>query len=295
MYFNYEDIQNRKFVQSLKIEELDLSNIDNLVLKGIYIEEQPSKYQIPFKSEGVFKDEDSTEIGAYIHLNSKDYHLNEIIQKEIYTSIRFFVECADTDTTLDLSKISANLEGRIEKTDKIKYLHKKHKDLYSLVNNEPEFLVYCGIKEFNGYNNWEEYIYDNLYCDSELIIKYLTTDFEKKDIFQPVFEIWKRYYVIKTQIDFCKEQLNIIQGNSYKPETIDSSYQVFLIEEILRIDNWDDLSATKKGVILSCLLGKNKDNLKKVYIEIGKKISLNSDKLLSDRKKAEETIKKLLG
>jgi hypothetical protein len=59
--------------------------------------------------------------------------------------------------------------------------------------------------------------------------------------------------------------------------------------------DWSSISATKKGEILSHLFGKNKDNIKKIYLELDKKSSKNSDKLLNDRKRADEIVKKLLG
>ena len=107
--------------------------------------------------------------------------------------------------------------------------------------------------------------------------------------------MWIKYYTIRTQIDFCKEQINKLKNVENKPSSIDTSLQIFLLEEIINLKDWSSISATKKGEILTHLLGKNKDNIKKIYLELDKKSSENSEKLLNDRKKADEIIKRLLG
>lgn len=283
---DYEEIENRKFVKKFKLEELILSNIENLVLQNVFVEDE------------IFIDNvktDSIEFDTMITLGSKEYHINQDILKEIYTSIRFFVEVVATDTEFDLNKILTNLEGRIESVEKIKYLEKKHKDLYSQVKNEPEYLVYAEIKDFNGFENWEELIIESLNGEVDFIQKYLTSDIEMSDVPKEISSIWVKYYTIKAQIDFCKEQINKLKNTKQKSGLVDTSLQIFLLEEIINIKDWSSISATKKGEILSHLLGKNKDNIKKIYLELDKKRSENSEKLLSDRKKADEIIKKLLG
>ncbi|WP_309613094.1 hypothetical protein [Flavobacterium sp.] len=283
---DYEEIENRKFVKKFKLEELILSNIDNLVLHNVFIEDEILIDNVRT---------DSIEFDTMITLGAKEYHINQDILKEIYTSIRFFVEVVATDTEFDLNKILTNLEGRIESVEKIKYLEKKHKDLYSQVKNEPEYLVYAEIKEFNGFENWEELIIESLKGEVDFIQKYLTSDIEMSDVPKEILSIWVKYYTIKAQIDFCKEQINKLKNTKQKSGLVDTSLQIFLLEEIINIKDWSIISATKKGEILSHLLGKNKDNIKKIYLELEKKISENSEKLLSDRKQADEIIKKLLG
>lgn len=283
---DYEEIENRKFVKKFKLEELILSNIDNLVLHNVFIKDEILIDNVKT---------DSIEFDTMITLGAKEYYINQDILKEIYNSIRFFVEVVATDTQFDLNKILTNLEGRIESTEKIKYLEKKHKDLYSKVKNESEYLVYAEIKEFNGFANWQELIYDCLTREITFIEKYLTSDFELSDVPKEILSIWVKYYTIKTQIDFCKEQINKLKNTRQKSSFVDTSLQVFLLEEIINIKDWSSISATKKGEILSHLLGKNKDNIKKIYLELDKKSSENSEKLLNDRNQADEIIKKLLG
>jgi hypothetical protein len=286
MNFDYQEIEKRKFVKKFKLEELGLSNIKNLVLHNVFIEDEILIDNLKT---------DSIEFDTMITSGAKEYHINQDILKEIYTSIRFFVEVVATDTQFDLNRILTNLEGRIESVEKIKYLEKKHKDLYSQVKNEPEYLVYAEIKEFNGSENWEELVIESLNGEVAFIQKYLTSDIEMSDVPKEILSIWVKYYTIKAQIDFCKEQINKLKNTKQKSGFVDTSLQIFLLEEIINIKDWSSISATKKGEILSHLLGKNKDNIKKIYLELDKKISENSEKLLSDRKQADEFIKKLLG
>ena len=286
MNFDYQEIEKRKFVKKFKLEELGLSNIKNLVLHNVFIEDEILIDNLKT---------DSIEFDTMITSGAKEYHINQDILKEIYTSIRFFVEVVATDTQFDLNRILTNLEGRIESVEKIKYLEKKHKDLYSQVKNEPEYLVYAEIKEFNGFENWEELVIESLNGEVAFIQKYLTSDIEMSDVPKEILSIWVKYYTIKAQIDFCKEQINKLKNTKQKSGFVDTSLQIFLLEEIINIKDWSSISATKKGEILSHLLGKNKDNIKKIYLELEKKISENSEKLLSDRKQADEFIKKLLG
>jgi hypothetical protein len=283
---DYEEIENRKFVKKFKLEELIISNIDNLVLHNVFIEDEILIDNVKT---------DSIEFDTMITFGAKEYHINQDILKEIYTSIRFFVEAVATDTQFDLNKILTNLEGRIETTEKIKYLEKKHKDSYSQVKNESEYLVYAEIKEFNGFENWQELIYDCLSGEITFIEKYLTSDIEMSDVPKEILSLWIKYYTIKTQIDYCKEQINKLKNTKQKSGFVDTSLQILLLEEIINIKDWSSISATKKGEILSHLLGKNKDNIKKIYLELDKKSSENSEKLLNDRKQADEIIKKLLG
>ncbi|UUW08401.1 hypothetical protein NLG42_20105 [Flavobacterium plurextorum] len=260
--------------------------MENLVLHNVFIEDE------------IFIDNvktDSIEFDTMITLGAKEYHINPDILKEIYTSILFFVEVVATDTQFDLNKILTNLEGRIDNIEKIKYLEKKHKDLYSQVKNESEYLVYAKIKEFNGFANWQELIFDCLSGEITFIEKYLTSDIEMSDAPKEILSLWVKYYTIKAQIDFCKEQINKLKDTKQKSNSVDTSLQVFLLEEIINIKDWSSISATKKGEILSHLLGKNKDNIKKIYLEFDKKSSENSEKFLNDRKQADEIIKKLLG
>lgn len=63
----------------------------------------------------------------------------------------------------------------------------------------------------------------------------------------------------------------------------------------MKIENWDQVSSTKKGQLLSLLISKNDSNIKKVYLELEKNSTQNTKKILEDREKAFEIIKEILG
>lgn len=89
--------------------------------------------------------------------------------------------------------------------------------------------------------------------------------------------------------------LEFISTKSESIKLLDTSIQVLLFEQIMKIENWDQVSSTKKGQILSLLISKNDSNIKKVYLELEKKPTQNTKKILEDREKAFEIIKEILG
>lgn len=89
--------------------------------------------------------------------------------------------------------------------------------------------------------------------------------------------------------------LEFISTKSESIKLLDTSLQVLLFEQIMKIENWDQVSSTKKGQILSLLISKNDSNIKKVYLELEKKPTQNTKKILEDREKAFEIIKEILG
>lgn len=75
----------------------------------------------------------------------------------------------------------------------------------------------------------------------------------------------------------------------------DAAFKVFLLEEILHYNNWQDISANKKGKLVSLLIGRNNSNIKKIYLAMEKKNSSLSKKFQSDKADAEKLIKDILG
>lgn len=78
-------------------------------------------------------------------------------------------------------------------------------------------------------------------------------------------------------------------------KSLDTSVQILLFEQLMKIENWEQISSTKKGQLLSLLIGKNESNIKKIYLELEKKPSFNNKKILADREKTFQIIKEILG
>ena len=145
----------------------------------------------------------STKFDTNIFFNSKEYQINNDILREIYISIKFIIEEIECFSEWDLNEIETNLIARISKTEKINYLENKYKELILEVQKEPEYFIFTGEKEFNGFDNWEELVINLLENEVLLIEKYLTTNFNFNDIPKQLFNDWQKYFRVKYFTDFC--------------------------------------------------------------------------------------------
>ena len=68
MNFDYQEIEKRKFVKKFKLEELGLSNIKNLVLHNVFIEDEILIDNLKT---------DSIEFDTMITSGAKEYHINQ--------------------------------------------------------------------------------------------------------------------------------------------------------------------------------------------------------------------------
>lgn len=296
------DLEEGKFyniLMGLKIDKLSKEIIDILIAKNIILKNntniEDSYKSYSKETQELFK-QNSTELEKTIRFNNNEYEINDELIEEIYYSLQYIIE-SPSELEWEISEIEIELEGIIENDIKLKYLQDKHFTFLSEVKKEPEYLVYIGKKEFQGYRSWIDMMSDLLRHNDDLIISYLTNGFAFS-LNNTLYEDWLRYYKVKYLTDICKMQIQNIQNPTLKEskhEQLDTSKKVMLIEEIRNITNWEDLSANKKGIILSYLLGRNKDNIKDVYLSIDKKQSENTDKFKSDSKYIKELVKKILG
>jgi hypothetical protein len=77
-------------------------------------------------------------------------------------------------------------------------------------------------------------------------------------------------------------------------EALDASQKVLLIEELIRSDKWGNATDRKKAEIISQIIDRNPDNIRRTLSEISKPLSFTSTKFKEDLLKAQNTIK-LLG
>lgn len=303
----FTHLENRKFINKFEVNDLLPSNFDNLILQNVFVEVEAEPVEKMFKLisvnstelDNIDKNKKSTNFDFEINHNSKKYKINPDILTEIYITIKFYVEEIQFISEWEINEIETNLFARISKTEKINYVEDLYKNLFLEIQKEPEYFVFTGKKEFNGFDNWEQLI-KYIVSDTKVIEKYLTNwvDFCKTNIPEGILIDWGKYFRVKYLTDFCKEKLAEIQNSEIgigKQKNIDCAFQVSLLEEILNLKDWANLSANKKGEILSHLLGKNKDNIKNVYLEFAKPKSEISNKYLEDVNKASELIKKYLG
>lgn len=278
---DYQEIENRVFVEKYTPEDLMVTNIDKLLKDKLFVEVGPCN-NLPS-----YVPEESICFDSTLYINSKEYEINKTVLKEIYFTLLFFIEEVNQIDDWDVYSIEVNVDARFSDVEKIEYLKEKRKELLLTVQKEPEYYIYTEKREFNGYDNWKDLILDLLLCHPLLIEKYLTNDIKDlNDISEcgskVVFEDWHNYYKTKALVEIYEIKLNeLIQKNIISSgknndeekvnEKIDLSFQLALLEKIMKLENWDDISSNKKGKILTNLLGKNKDNIKEYYIESARK------------------------
>lgn len=109
-----------------------------------------------------------------------------------------------------------------------------------------------------------------------------------------IYSIHDEHYKTLMQKYFPEndEEEIILISNTKDNPVFDTSQQVLLFEELLRLEKWDDLSSLKKAQIIHLLTGKSTDNIRKVYDKLNKKPSETSQKLKDDQEKIKQFIDK---
>ncbi len=295
----YIELENRMFLKKLDSKDLLHPNFKSLISQKIFEEREPFKFGkvTPPFPHNIEIEKDSITFDTNIFFDSKKYEINKAILREIYISIKFLVEEIKFESEFDLNEIEFDLSARISKTEKIKYLGDLNKDLHSEVQEEVgKYHLFIGKANYESASSWEEYVLHHLQHEVLLIEKYLTIDFQINDIPQELFNDWLKYLRVKYLTDFCLSKIAEIENpNNAKQSNIDLSFQISMLEEIRNIKDWDSVSSTKKGKLISNLLGKNKDNIKEIYLKFAKPKSQIEEKILKDRDKASDIIKKILG
>lgn len=301
------DIENRKFyniLKGIKIDEINKETIEILLSKNIIIDTKTipgEQFDYNFKLSNYDYTSES-EISSTTHFEERilfenvEYVINQEIIEEIYFTIEFCVENLEGVNEWDKAEIEIELEGILQIEEKFKYLQDKHLKLINKIKREPEYLVYSGKKDFNGYYSWKEMASERIMNESELIINYLTNNFKMPNY--DLYKQWLKYYRIKFLTDFCKLEIENLNNNSNKENDkskLDTSKQILMIERIRNINNWENISATKKGKIISVLIGKNKDNIKDLYLTMEKNLDEQTNKFKSDQDYIDKLIDSILG
>ncbi|MBC7523932.1 MAG: hypothetical protein H7239_05790 [Flavobacterium sp.] len=230
---------------------------------------------------------------------NKVYRLNPKIIPYMYLKIEEYVQMYSR-FSLERFKEKINhlltfTDTSIEKIDIFKEKKEKlRKDYLKLLKGPEELIISFENPKLYGYNNIEENIICSLLDYYEDIDSFLFSG-DAKGLYIP--ELWLKAESIKKQMLLCSELINNNNANniSGKNKVIDTSLQVLLFEELMKIENWDLISSHKKGQLLSLIISKNDSNIKKVYLEIEKNPSQNTNKFSEDRKKATDIIKEILG
>jgi hypothetical protein len=225
------------------------------------------------------------------------YDINFKVLEDIFIVLEDSVLAEfDEKIYLKIAHYQTLLEEYLEEDIKKEFIKKEYYKLLNLIS-ENKFLVYY--KNIDLEYDWKNIVCCELYNFSEIVKKHILCEDNFYDLSNyEIHESWVNLELQTNLMSFLKGKLT--SGNeeitlSLKSNNIDLSYQICLLENILKLNDWEALSATKKGKILTKLLGKNADNIKDKYLELEKKSSEISSKMLKDRKDAIEFLNKILG
>jgi hypothetical protein len=301
--------KNYGILKNLDFNKLTILSIKKFVEMGIFVE---SDF---YEDDEIIDDNHILEFWDCYQYNPKQYDLNLELYVEMYNFREEFL-ITWNELERDKNQIELALEQKFKNEDKLNLIEEYYNDYIKMVKNKPYYLLYKNNVNVEGYTSFFEYfkldIQDELMFES--VINYLKG--EHNFVNKPFQDDWDLFFIVKTMTDFCEEKRNFILNpqinniknlefkNDKKPQLSenfileknnDLSFQVALFERILKIENWETISATKKGKVLSKLFGKNHDNAKKYYLELEKKEIEMSKKFMEDIKKAEDFIKDILG
>lgn len=297
-----------KYFRCLKdfdFDKININSFNTLASSGIFDEYELSK---TYKNEeDYFKsDSDFMCFGDFFIQNRKEYHL----KKEVYTEMiyvkNWYLESFNIVEEIT-NEIEVLISSELQLEEKLKIIEENYKKYFNQITDKIYYPLFKNETYTCGYSKWEQYfisyIVDNDNYNS--VKKFLKGD---NDFLDNEINIqWTEYFVVSRLSDYCEEKKNSllnIKENILEKRTnnIDLSFQLAIIEEIMKINNWEEISPEKKGQILTHLLGKNDDNIRKYYVELNRKSTDIKSKFYdkfgkyqSDKLKAEQMVKNLLG
>ena len=287
----------RKF-KKFNFDEINKKSFEILIDRKIFVKDESSSLYHEDDESFITDDTILPFHNCYIY-NRSVYEIN----KEVYDEM-IYVKNWKLKAFYTVEVITDEIELLIASTfqleDKLIILENNFKKYFNEILDKQYYPLFKDGISIRGYESWEQYFIcemeDNE--DHECVCKFLKG--EDKFINSNIENQWNDYFVFAEISDYCKTKKNtLLNINENAMETkktnIDLSFQICLLEEIINLKNWNDITATKKGEILTSLLDKNKDNIKKVYLNFNKKTSEISDKILKDRTAASELMKKILG
>ena len=201
------------------------------------------------------------------------YIVNPIIINELV--------CLFLNTPIDIStitdKIKVELSKSLDISKTIKKWHKKYSKIITDSYINP-LTFYEGTK--TDKDKLKTYITEhfknpNCNCIHLQIIETYIFDVEFNLYQIDFFNELKKVISCTDILTFLQEQIheNKEEKSKTNSEQLTTRQAVILIEEIQRIENWSDTPATKKAAIISKLIGRNIDNIRKMYSELEKKPS----------------------
>ena len=284
--------------KKFNFDEINKKLFETLIVREIFVMDESSSLYHEDDESFITDDTILPFHNCYIY-NGNEYKINkEVYEEMIY--VKNWILKAFYTVEVITDEIELLIASKFQLEDKLIVLEDNFKQYFNEIRDKQYYPLFKDGVSIRGYESWEQYFIcemeDNE--DHECVCKFLKG--EDEFINTEIENQWNDYFVFAEISDYCKTKKNILlniteNAMETKKTNIDLSFQISLLEEIINLKNWDEITATKKGEILNSLLGKNKDNIKKVYLDFDKKTSEISDKILKDRTKASDLIKKILG
>lgn len=231
-------------------------------------------------------------LGSDFEINNKKYTLNIEFLNEVFSNIMNDFELNTPKyINKNLKRLNINLETYTNGKERSQYINNVRitgeSDYRSNLNSKLFMDLHEDKNEIRTNQILKKHLKHNHYQLSNYLFG--IEKFEFYSIYSKLYS----FKSIKSVLEFCSE--NEIEQTEFNLKPIDTSIQVFLIEGLLNIEGWVEISSRKKAKIIKEIIGKNEDNIRKVYEEMNKKQSENSQKFLTDRNKAIDIINQILG
>lgn len=306
----------------LKSLGLDLGNLDkrserlDLLYENNCNNHLYSRYQNYFNNNS-FKIKVSISRVDFIKMNNKEKELfylenniylkNNKINPALVDDIiaRFiYYQGVNWSAPVFISKIKNKLDTCIDNKEKSKLIKKEYKKYSQKLNkigayfdyslDEKDYPIYYNDVFSNFIGLISHYIADFL---DNFIVDYLNRINFYSD---PMFKEWEEIEVNRHVLDYlssCYRNYNSIEPvvtTQIKPLSVNQA--IILVDELktLDIDVWDNLHKTKKAKIISLLINRNEDNIRKGLINLDKTKNSTPLQFQKDQIYVERLIKDVL-
>lgn len=301
------DLKNKYFglLSDFDFDKINKKTFSLLIEKGIFDEFDLSRtYSSEKDYFGIELSNDLWDFSNFFLFRKKEYHLKKQILDEMIARRKNFLESFYDYTEIEEIEILISKELLVE--NKIRILDEKHSEYFDLIKNKPFYPLYINNANIQGYDTWQQYCIEGIIFDEnfDFVVAYL----KGNENYIPIDlkRTWDDYFVFSKISNFCQEKkvdlLNIKTKVVAAEKKIDLHLQVSLLERIMRIEDWENITPNKKGEIISQLLGGSATNIRKFYSELEKNNTDTSSiyhdtnsKYSKDIIEADQIIKRILG
>lgn len=244
----------------------------------------------------VFSVENKYCYSRFIKYFDVDFVLNADFVKDVYLNMKFDVDCV-TEERIEHEKNSVLLDVSkyLNITEKLSFLEKTYYFHFTEIRSINNYLCFYSPELF-GFDDWQRFVSSQIYSEPKLIEMHLFNKTNYDTTFLDLSKDWINLNFHSLMMDFVKNEIENLKSyiTTERNKVPDTSKQIVLLEAIFSSNKWPDLSATKKGEILSYLLAKSDHNIRKVYSELDKSVSERSNKIKSEEKEINDLFGKFL-